>query len=78
VVYDIIHQILTGRDEHGCNRELIVSLFRDAKVMHRIVEGQKQNDIERQVFVFPSSGLGHNRESLVQNQKACGWDTWVI
>ena len=47
MVYDIIHQILTGRDEHGCNRELIVSLFRDAKVMHRIVEGQKQNDMER-------------------------------
>ena len=47
VVYDIIHQILTGREEHGCNRELIVSLFRDAKVMHRIVDGQKQNDIER-------------------------------
>ena len=47
MVYDIIHQILTGRDEHGRNRELIVSLFRDAKIMHRIVDGQKQNDIER-------------------------------
>lgn len=46
VVYDIIHQILTGRDEHGHNRELIISLFRDARVMHRIIEGQKQNDIE--------------------------------
>jgi len=53
VVYDIIHQILTGRDEHGYNRELIVSLFRDAKVMHRIVEGQKQNDIERCALDLP-------------------------
>lgn len=47
MVYDIIHQILTGRDDNGYNRELMVSLFRDAKVMHRIVEGQKQNDVER-------------------------------
>lgn len=47
VVYDIIHQILTGKEESGYNRELIISLFRDARVLHRIVDGQKKNDIER-------------------------------
>ncbi|KAF8867842.1 SIT4 phosphatase-associated protein-domain-containing protein [Mucidula mucida] len=45
-VYDIIHQILTGNLESGYNRELAVSLFRDARLMYRIVEGQKHNDVE--------------------------------
>ncbi|KIY70423.1 SAPS-domain-containing protein [Cylindrobasidium torrendii FP15055 ss-10] len=45
-VYDIIHQVLTGNLETGYNRELAVSLFRDAKLMHRIVDGQNRNDEE--------------------------------
>ncbi|KAL4256787.1 SAPS family protein [Pleurotus pulmonarius] len=45
-VYDLIHQILTGNVDRGLNRELAVSLFRDARLMHRIVEGQKRNDLE--------------------------------
>ncbi|KAI0636560.1 SIT4 phosphatase-associated protein-domain-containing protein [Trametes polyzona] len=46
VVYDLIHQILTGRLDGGYNRELTVALFRDARLMHRIIEGSKRNDIE--------------------------------
>ncbi|KAI0345113.1 SAPS-domain-containing protein [Trametopsis cervina] len=46
VVYDLIHQVLTGRIDMGFNRELTVSLFRDARLMHRIIEGSKRNDIE--------------------------------
>ncbi|KAI0093776.1 SIT4 phosphatase-associated protein-domain-containing protein [Irpex rosettiformis] len=46
VVYDLIHQVLTGRIDTGYNRELTVSLFRDARLMHRIIEGSKRNDIE--------------------------------
>ncbi|KAI0693353.1 SIT4 phosphatase-associated protein-domain-containing protein [Cytidiella melzeri] len=46
VVYDLIHQVLTGRIDTGYNRELTVSLFRDALLMHRIIEGSKRNDIE--------------------------------
>ncbi|CDO73666.1 hypothetical protein BN946_scf185014.g136 [Trametes cinnabarina] len=46
VVYDLIHQILTGRVDGGYNRELTVALFRDARLMHRIIEGSKRNDIE--------------------------------
>ncbi|KAF8912191.1 SIT4 phosphatase-associated protein-domain-containing protein [Gymnopilus junonius] len=45
-VYDVVHQVMTGGAEGGYNRELIISLFRDAKILHRIVEAQKQNDIE--------------------------------
>ncbi|KAI0807835.1 SAPS-domain-containing protein [Fomes fomentarius] len=45
-VYDLIHQILTGRVDGGYNRELTVSLFRDARLMHRIIEGSKRNDVE--------------------------------
>ena len=50
VVYDLIHQILTGRVDGGYNRELTVALFRDARLMHRIIEGSKRNDAERSVF----------------------------
>lgn len=49
-VYDVIHQILTGNVEGGLNRELIISLFEDAKLMQRIVDGQKLNDVERYVL----------------------------
>ncbi|KAJ7029390.1 SIT4 phosphatase-associated protein-domain-containing protein [Mycena alexandri] len=44
-VYDFIHQILTGNVDDGGGRELAVALFRDAKLMERIVEGQRMNDV---------------------------------
>lgn len=37
---------MTGSVESGYNRDLIISLFRDARVLHRIVEGQALNDKE--------------------------------
>ncbi|KIM86236.1 hypothetical protein PILCRDRAFT_65387 [Piloderma croceum F 1598] len=46
VVYDLVHQILTGRVDGGLNRELTLALFRDAQLMQRIVDGQKRNDLE--------------------------------
>ncbi|KAF8801647.1 SAPS-domain-containing protein [Phlegmacium glaucopus] len=45
-VYDFLHQVLTGRVDSGYNRELVISLFRDAKILHRIIEGQARNDAE--------------------------------
>ncbi|KAF8584092.1 SAPS-domain-containing protein [Ramaria rubella] len=42
-VYDLVHQILTGRIDGGLNRELIIALFRDARLLHRIVEGHEEN-----------------------------------
>ncbi|KAF8969575.1 SIT4 phosphatase-associated protein-domain-containing protein [Flammula alnicola] len=45
-VYDVVHQVMTGAVEGGYNRELIISLFRDAKILHRIVDGQSRNDLE--------------------------------
>ncbi|KAG1794856.1 SIT4 phosphatase-associated protein-domain-containing protein [Suillus plorans] len=45
-VYDFIHQILTGRTDGGLNKELSISLFRDAHIMQRIIDGQKRNDAE--------------------------------
>ncbi|EMD38130.1 hypothetical protein CERSUDRAFT_113278 [Gelatoporia subvermispora B] len=46
VVYDLIHQVLTGRVDGGFNRELTIALFRDARLMQRIIEGSKRNDEE--------------------------------
>ena len=39
--------MLTGRVDSGYNRELIISMFRDAKILYRIVDGQARNDVER-------------------------------
>lgn len=47
VVYDVLHQILTGRTDHGLNRDLTIALFRDGQLLARIVEAQKRNDAER-------------------------------
>lgn len=49
-VYDVVHQVMTGAVDGGYNRELIVSLFRDAKILRRIVDGQARNDAERHVL----------------------------
>ncbi|KAI9510264.1 SIT4 phosphatase-associated protein-domain-containing protein [Russula earlei] len=57
VVYDLIHQILTGRIDGGANRLLAISLFRDGRLMERIVEGQKLNDVERWVFGWGIWGI---------------------
>ncbi|KAH8117023.1 SIT4 phosphatase-associated protein-domain-containing protein [Phellopilus nigrolimitatus] len=46
VVYDVLHQILTGRVDSGLNRELTIALFRDGRLLNRIVEAQKRNDAE--------------------------------
>ncbi|KAJ4477305.1 SAPS-domain-containing protein [Lentinula aciculospora] len=44
----------------GYNRALILSLFRDAKLMHRIVEGQTRNDEESAKPRTPRLGyMGH-------------------
>ncbi|KAG9039180.1 hypothetical protein FRB95_011765 [Tulasnella sp. JGI-2019a] len=44
VVYDLLHQILTGRVDKGLNRKLVKSLFRDSQILQRIIDGQRQND----------------------------------
>ncbi|KAJ4500867.1 SIT4 phosphatase-associated protein-domain-containing protein [Lentinula lateritia] len=60
----------TQTDEHdserrsegsrGYNRELILSLFRDAQLMHKIVEGQRRNDEESAKPRTPRLGyMGH-------------------
>lgn len=70
VVYDLIHQILTGRIDGGFNRELTIALFRDARLMHRIIEGSKRNDIERFAPTPVISGARANfRLTLVPNLK---------
>jgi serine/threonine-protein phosphatase 6 regulatory subunit 3 len=51
-VYDLVHQVLTGHVDSGLNRELAIALFRDARLMHRIVDGQKQNDVEWYIPLF--------------------------
>ncbi|EJD53175.1 SAPS-domain-containing protein [Auricularia subglabra TFB-10046 SS5] len=44
VVYDFVHQILTGRVDKGLNRDLTIALFRDAHLVPRIVDGQRMSD----------------------------------
>ena len=44
VVYDILQQILNGRLGPGLNRELIVDLISEAKLVERVLYAQKLND----------------------------------
>lgn len=44
VVYDLLHQILTGRVDKGLNRKLVKSLFRDSQILQRVIDGQRLND----------------------------------
>jgi hypothetical protein len=44
VVYDLLHQLMTGRIDKELNRSLIISLFRDARLLHRIIEAQGLSD----------------------------------
>jgi serine/threonine-protein phosphatase 6 regulatory subunit 3 len=41
MVYDFIHQTLMGNVDGRLERELAVVLFHNARLMHRIVEGQR-------------------------------------
>ncbi|KZP01165.1 SAPS-domain-containing protein [Calocera viscosa TUFC12733] len=43
VVYDVVHQVLTGRVEEGYNRSLTVNLLQDARLIDRILEHQRSD-----------------------------------
>lgn len=44
LVYDILQQILNGQLGKGYNRELIIDLFANARLVHRVLEAQRLND----------------------------------
>ncbi|KAK1223099.1 sporulation-induced protein [Marasmius sp. AFHP31] len=45
-VFDVISQMMSGPVDigSGWNRELVISLFRDARIMYRLVEGHQLNE----------------------------------
>ncbi|WVQ95068.1 hypothetical protein IAU59_002160 [Kwoniella sp. CBS 9459] len=44
VVYDILQQILNGRLGPGLNRELVVELIQEARLVERVLDAQRVND----------------------------------
>lgn len=44
VVYDIVQQLLNGRLQPGFNRELVLVLFKEARLAERILDAQRMND----------------------------------
>lgn len=44
VVYDLLQQILNGRLGPGLNRELVIEMIREAKLIERILDAQRHND----------------------------------
>jgi SIT4 phosphatase-associated protein len=60
VIYDLLHQIMTGRVDRGLNRDLVISLFRDGKLLHRIIEAQQLNDDAVSVTVYSFSERAMN------------------
>ena len=55
---------MTGNAEGGYNRELIISLFRDVRILHRILDGQARNDAEW--YVLRSRCRNTKVKSIVQ------------
>jgi hypothetical protein len=53
VVYDIIQQILNGHKASGFNRELIIDLFNEARLVRRILDANQHDNTSR--WVFPST-----------------------
>ncbi|CAE6470673.1 unnamed protein product [Rhizoctonia solani] len=43
-VYDMLHQILTGRVDNELSRRVTIGMFRDARLVYRILEGSRRND----------------------------------
>ncbi|CEL59658.1 Extragenic suppressor of kinetochore protein 1 OS=Schizosaccharomyces pombe (strain 972 / ATCC 24843) GN=ekc1 PE=1 SV=2 [Rhizoctonia solani AG-1 IB] len=44
-VYDMLHQILTGRVDSELSRRVTIGMFRDARLVYRILEGSRRNDV---------------------------------
>jgi SIT4-associating protein SAP185/190 len=44
VVYDMLQQVLNGRLGPGLNRELVIELIREAKLIERVLDAQRLND----------------------------------
>lgn len=40
----MLHQILTGRVDSELSRGVTIGMFRDARLVHRILEGSRHND----------------------------------
>ncbi|KAL5636819.1 hypothetical protein ACGC1H_000703 [Rhizoctonia solani] len=43
-VYDMLHQILTGRVDNELSRRVTIGMFRDARLVYRILEGSRRNN----------------------------------
>lgn len=83
LVYDILQQILNGQLGRGYNRELLVELFGRSKLVNRVLEAQKMNDV--QVTAKPPkprlSYMGHISliaEELVKFFARCPTDLYEI
>ncbi|TXT15631.1 hypothetical protein VHUM_00134 [Vanrija humicola] len=46
LLYDLLQQILNGNLGHGYNRELVIELFSNAKLVERILDAQRRNDLQ--------------------------------
>lgn len=44
VVYDIFQQVLNGKLSPGSNRDLVVQLMKEAKLVERVLDAQRLND----------------------------------
>jgi SIT4-associating protein SAP185/190 len=44
VIYDLLQQILNGRLGPGLNRELVIEIIKEARIVERILDAQRVND----------------------------------
>lgn len=44
VIYDLLQQILNGKLGHGLNRELVIEIIKEGKLVERVLDAQRAND----------------------------------
>lgn len=60
VVYDVVQQLLNGRIGPGYNRDLIIALFNEARIVERILDAQRADDaIESRKKGMRMPHMGH-------------------
>jgi SIT4-associating protein SAP185/190 len=82
VIYDLLQQILNGRLSPGLNRELVIEIIKEARIVERILDAQRANDsLVSQARTPRMPYMGHViliAEELVKFFARCPQDLWEV
>lgn len=77
VIYDLLQQILNGRLGPGLNRELVIEIIKEARIVERILDAQRVNDRIALVLLQSNSFVTHMLTPLGHNLARLVCHTWA-